>query len=72
MVAVRGRAATGPEGADYFVSVIGPAFEVFTRYTRVVNLPGEEIEIPDLRVLSRQAVPSWLNLAISWGDGRAA
>jgi putative DNA methylase len=43
-------------GADYFVSAIGPAFEVFARYSRVVKLSGEEIEIPELMVLARQAV----------------
>jgi len=43
-------------GADYFVSAIGPAFEVFARYSRVVKLSGEEVEIPDLMVLARQTV----------------
>jgi putative DNA methylase len=46
----------GLAGADYFVSAIGPAFEVFARYRRVVKLSGEEVEIPDLMVLARQAV----------------
>ena len=46
----------GLVGADYFVSAIGPAFEVFARYRRVVKLSGEEVEIPDLMVLARQAV----------------
>lgn len=43
-------------GADYFVSAIGPAFEVFAKYSRVVKLSGEEVEIPDLMVLARQTV----------------
>ena len=43
----------GLVGADYFVSAIGPAFEVFARYSRVVKLSGEEVGIPDLMVLSR-------------------
>jgi len=46
----------GLVGADYFVSAIGPAFEVFARYSRVVKLSGEEVGIPDLMVLARQAV----------------
>jgi adenine-specific DNA methylase len=46
----------GLVGADYFISAIGPAFEVFARYSRVVKLSGEEVGIPDLMVLARQAV----------------
>jgi putative DNA methylase len=46
----------GLVGADYFVSAIGPAFEVFAQYSRVVKLSGEEVGIPDLMVLARQAV----------------
>jgi adenine-specific DNA methylase len=46
----------GLVGADYFVSAIGPAFEVFARYSRVVKLSGEEVGIPDLMVLARQVV----------------
>lgn len=43
-------------GADYFVSAIGPAFEVFARYSRVVRLSGEEVGVDELMVLARQAV----------------
>jgi putative DNA methylase len=46
----------GLTGADYFVSAIGPAFEVFARYSRVVKLSGEEVMIPELMVLARRAV----------------
>jgi putative DNA methylase len=46
----------GLVGADYFVSAIGPAFEVFAQYSRVVKLSGEDVEIPELMVLARQAV----------------
>jgi adenine-specific DNA methylase len=46
----------GLVGADYFVSAIGPAFEVFARYSRIVKLSGEEVEVPELMVLARQAV----------------
>jgi putative DNA methylase len=43
-------------GADYFVSAIGPAFEVFAQYSKIVKLSGEQVGIPDLMVLARQAV----------------
>jgi putative DNA methylase len=46
----------GLMGADYFVSAIGPAFEVFAQYSRIVKLSGEEVEVPELMVLARQAV----------------
>ena len=46
----------GLVGADYFVSAIGPAFEVFAQYSRIVKLSGEEIDVPELMVLARQAV----------------
>jgi putative DNA methylase len=46
----------GLVGADYFVSAIGPAFEVFAQYSRVVKLSGEEVGISDLMVLARQTV----------------
>ena len=46
----------GLVGADYFVSAIGPAFEVFAQYSRIVKLSGEEVEVPELMVLARQAV----------------
>jgi adenine-specific DNA methylase len=46
----------GLVGADYFVSAIGPAFEVFARYDSVVKPSGEEVDVSDLMVLARQAV----------------
>lgn len=48
--------AMGLVGADYFVSAIGPAFEVFAQYSSIVKLSGEEIDVPELMVLARQAV----------------
>jgi adenine-specific DNA methylase len=48
--------AMGLLGADYFVSAIGPAFEVFAQYSKIVKLSGEEVEVSDLMVLARQAV----------------
>jgi hypothetical protein len=46
----------GLAGADYFVSAIGPAFEVFAQYSRILKLSGEEVDVSDLMVLARQAV----------------
>lgn len=46
----------GLVGADYFVSAIGPAFEVFARYARIVKLSGEEVGVAELMVLARRAV----------------
>jgi len=46
----------GLVGADYFVSAIGPAFEVFAGYSRVVKLSGVEVDVADLMVLARQVV----------------
>jgi hypothetical protein len=46
----------GLVGADYFVSAVGPAFEVFARYDSVVKLSGEEVDVSELMVLARQAV----------------
>lgn len=48
--------AMGLVGADYFVSAIGPAFEVFARYSRVVRLSGETVDVSDLMVLAREVV----------------
>jgi adenine-specific DNA methylase len=48
--------AMGLSGADYFVSAIGPAFEVFARYSRVVRLSGEIVDVSDLMVLAREIV----------------
>ncbi len=46
----------GLMGADYFVSAIGPAFEVFAQYSRIVKLSGDEVDVSELMVLARQAV----------------
>jgi len=49
-------ASLGLRGADYFVSAVGPAFEVFAQYGRVVRLSGQEVGVPELMVLARQTV----------------
>jgi putative DNA methylase len=46
----------GLVGADYFVSAVGPAFEVFAKYSRVVRLSGEEVDVGELMTLARQVV----------------
>jgi putative DNA methylase len=46
----------GLVGADYFVSAIGPAFEVFAQYSRIARLSGDEVDVAELMVLARQAV----------------
>lgn len=46
----------GLHGADYFVSAVGPAFEIFGRYRRVLRLSGEEVGVKELMVLARQTV----------------
>ena len=46
----------GLQGADYFVSAVGPAFEVFAQYSQIVKLSGEEVGVSELMVLARQAV----------------
>jgi len=46
----------GLVGADYFASAVGPAFEVFAKYSRVVRLSGEEVGVPELMTLARQVV----------------
>jgi hypothetical protein len=43
-------------GADYFVSAVGPAFDVFARYAEVVKLSGEPVGVDELMVLARKAV----------------
>jgi putative DNA methylase len=46
----------GLVGADYFASAVGPAFEVFAKYSRVMRLSGDEVDIPELMTLARQVV----------------
>ena len=46
----------GLVGADYFASAVGPAFEVFARYSRVTRLSGDEVGVSELMTLARQVV----------------
>jgi adenine-specific DNA methylase len=46
----------GIGGADFFVSAIGPAVEVFGRYSRVEKLSGEPVSTPELLEYVRRVV----------------
>jgi putative DNA methylase len=60
------------QGADYFVSAIGPAFDVFARYERVERLSGEEVTVDQLIVLARRAVARHAMRRLLGGDTLAA
>jgi adenine-specific DNA methylase len=46
----------GISGADFFVSAIGPAVEVFGKYSRVEKLSGEEVSVQELLEYVRKVV----------------
>jgi len=46
----------GISGADFFISGIGPAIEVFGRYRQVVKLSGETVGVDELLELTQQVV----------------
>jgi adenine-specific DNA methylase len=46
----------GISGADFFVSAIGPAVEVFGKYSRVEKLSGEEVSVQELLEHVRKVV----------------
>jgi len=46
----------GIRGADFFMSAIGPAVEVFGRYARVEKLSGEEVTVTELLEYVRRVV----------------
>lgn len=46
----------GLRGADYFVSAVGPAFEVFARHRGVTRLDGSDVSVADLMELARKTV----------------
>jgi adenine-specific DNA methylase len=49
----------GIRGADFFMSAIGPAVEVFGRYERVEKLSGERVEVKELLEYVRQVVSEY-------------
>lgn len=46
----------GLSGADYLISAIGPAFEVFGRYSSVRRLNDEDVSVAELLALARRIV----------------
>jgi adenine-specific DNA methylase len=46
----------GISGADFFASAIGPAVEVFGKYSRVEKLSGEEVSVKELLEYVRKVV----------------
>jgi adenine-specific DNA methylase len=46
----------GISGADFFVSAIGPAVEVFGKYSRVEKLSGEDVSVKELLEYVRKVV----------------
>jgi len=49
----------GIRGADFFISAIGPAVEVFGRYKKVRKLSGEEVSVAEFLDLVRQIVTDY-------------
>ncbi|MBN1136862.1 MAG: DUF1156 domain-containing protein [Anaerolineae bacterium] len=49
----------GIRGADFFISAIGPAVEVFGRYTAVRRLSGQEVTVGELLDLVQQIVADY-------------
>ncbi|RMF93026.1 MAG: DNA methylase, partial [Candidatus Schekmanbacteria bacterium] len=49
----------GIRGADFFISAIGPAVEVFGKYKRVMKLSGEEVSVAGLLDLVREIVTDY-------------
>jgi hypothetical protein len=46
----------GLSGADFLISAIGPAFEVFGKYASVQRLNGEAVSVGELLALARRTV----------------
>ena len=49
----------GIRGADFFISAIGPAVEVFGRYSRVRKLTGEDVSVAELLDLVQEMVADY-------------
>ncbi len=49
----------GIRGADFFISAIGPAVEVFGRYSRVRRLTGEDVGVAELLDLVQESVADY-------------
>jgi adenine-specific DNA methylase len=62
----------GLDGADYLISAIGPAFEVFGKYQRVERLNGEEVSVAELLSLARRTVARHAMRRLLGSDALAA
>jgi len=51
--------AQGIRGADFFISAIGPAVEVFGKYKKVKRVTGEEVGVGELLDIVRQIVTDY-------------
>ena len=49
----------GIRGADFFISAIGPAVEVFGRYSRVRRLTGKDVSVKDLLSVVQEMVSDY-------------
>lgn len=58
----------GIRGADFFMSAIGPAVEVFGRFDRVLKLSGEEVTIAELLDMVRGIVADYALQRIVHGE----
>jgi putative DNA methylase len=58
----------GIRGADFFMSAIGPAVEVFGRYARVLRLSGEEVSVGTLLDQVRSIVADYALQRIVHGE----
>jgi putative DNA methylase len=62
----------GLAGADYLISAIGPAFEVFGRYSSVRRLNDEEVTVAELLALARRTVARHAMSRLLGSDALAA
>jgi putative DNA methylase len=61
----------GIRGADFFMSAIGPAVEVFGRYNRVLELTGDDVTVGDLLDKVRTIVADYALQRIVHGEAAA-
>ena len=57
----------GIRGADFFISAIGPAVEVFGRYIRVRKLTGQDVSVAELLDLVQEMVADYALRQVSNG-----
>jgi adenine-specific DNA methylase len=62
----------GLTGADYLISAIGPAFEVFGQYSSVRRLNDEEVSVGELLALARRTVARHAMSRLLGSDALAA